>query len=221
MDQNGLDPAIRPNPSKWRFGSGSADPSVHFSHCTQSLLEKCCFGFGTRWLPTVLRENGWDCAVACELQQWIRVLKRHVAQLPDHALCSANTQSLEEIAKAIARLRHTAVHRLSISTSEFLQLLSSAVDLTVVLQDELRAERLRKLYDEVKTQLDLIEQGKRRIRETVRPQLRRIQGLRAGLANREKWLLSETKEKEKQASDVAIEKLEDLIIEVFSDVSPD
>lgn len=182
---------------------------------TQSLLETSCFDFAARWLPAVLHENGWDCAVACELQRWIRVLKRHVAQLPNHAFCTTNTRSLEDIARSIPHLRHTAVHRLSLTTNELLQLLMSAVELTVILHDEVRAEKLRKLYDEVKTQIDWIDQSKKRIRDTVSPQLRRIQGMRAGLTNRERHLLSETKQKEKHADDVAIEKLNDLIAKLF------
>lgn len=186
---------------------------------TQSLLETCCFDFATQWLPTVLLENGWDCAVACELQRWIRIIKSHVAQLPDHAFCGTNTQSLENLARSIPRLRHTAVHRLSLTTNELLQLLTSAVELTVVLHDEVCTEKLRKLHDELKTQIDSIDQGKKRIRDTVRPQLRRIQGMRAGLANREKSLLSEMKQREKQVDDVAVKKLENLVLEVFSDES--
>lgn len=184
---------------------------------TQSLLENSCFDFASRWLPTVLLENGWDCAVACELQRWVRVLKSHVTQLPDHALCGASTQSLEKIARSIPRLRHTAVHRLSLTTNELLELLASAIELTVVLQDQARAEKLKRLHDEVKAQVDSIGQSKNRISEELRPQLRRIEGMRAGLINREKHLVSQAKEREKHAKDKAIKKLEDLISETFLD----
>src|SRR5215469_4868795 len=96
----------------------------------QRVLEECCFRFTKRWLPSILKYHGWDCAEAVELTKWTRILAKRSAStnLPMHAL-KLSGSTLQDILFATNKLRHTAVHRLPTSARGIGQLIQSAVKL--------------------------------------------------------------------------------------------
>lgn len=102
---------------------------------TQYTLEKACFSFAERELGGLLQREGWDCAEAVELNQWARTLSnnREVLHLAD---ANDSGKPLTTILDWITQLRHDAVHRVRLSSSNLLQRMTAAVLLARLLQDD-------------------------------------------------------------------------------------
>ncbi|RDL36161.1 uncharacterized protein BP5553_06773 [Venustampulla echinocandica] len=117
--------------------------------CIQKLLEETCFHFAEKWIPDLLRKQGWDTPEAGELNHWWGALKH--SQVPRHAV---NFQSSDEVEYLIVRLhqvRHAAVHRLR-SDEIIKRMLKDAVDFVSGFGDELRRDKLRDIEVAVLTQ---------------------------------------------------------------------
>ena len=162
----------------------------HILSRTQQLLEESCFNFVKQWLPSVLEEHGWNCAAAGELTEWLNIIKRHARDLPDGCISIEGQTSLKNIAPAVARLRHTAVHRLRLTSEEFLSQIRSARMLTVVLQDVRSTSMLQDLYISVETQAKEMEHNIVVVQQEVDTALVQIQRQREALTQREQQLLS-------------------------------
>ncbi|KAF1936814.1 hypothetical protein EJ02DRAFT_301991, partial [Clathrospora elynae] len=117
----------------------------------QQLLEESCFNFVKQWLPSVLEKHSWNCAAAGELTEWLYILRRQARDLPNGCISTEGRASLNNIAPAVARLRHTAVHRLHLTSDEFLDQIYSALILAEVLQDVKSTSTLQALYRRVDT----------------------------------------------------------------------
>ncbi|KAI4666712.1 uncharacterized protein J4E79_002752 [Alternaria viburni] len=101
----------------------------------QYTLEKACFDFAQEKLVGLLQREGWDCAEAVELNQWARTLLiyREELKLDD---MEDDVKPLPGLMESIIQLRHNAVHRVRLASSELLQHLTDAVLLAQLLHDE-------------------------------------------------------------------------------------
>ncbi|KAI4632415.1 uncharacterized protein J4E87_001888 [Alternaria ethzedia] len=101
----------------------------------QYTLEKACFDFAQERLIGLLHREGWDCAEAVELNQWARTLLiyREELKLDD---MKDDVKPLPGLMESIIQLRHNAVHRVRLSSSELLQHLTDAVLLARLLHDD-------------------------------------------------------------------------------------
>ena len=101
----------------------------------QYTLEKACFDFAEERLAGLLHREGWDCAEAVELNQWARTLLiyREELNLDD---MEDGIKPLPILMESIIQLRHNAVHRVRLSSSELLQHLTDAVLLAQLLHDD-------------------------------------------------------------------------------------
>jgi hypothetical protein len=156
----------------------------------QQLLEQSCFNFVKQWLPSVLEKNRWSCAAAGELTEWLNIIKRHAGNLPNSCISIEGQASLNNIAPAVARLRHTAVHRLHLTSEEFLDQIRSARMLAEVLQDVRSTSTLQALYGRVDIQAKKMQHNISVMQEEVDTTLVQIQKQREELAQKEKRLLS-------------------------------
>lgn len=148
---------------------------------TQRLLEECCFEFATKWLPNVLKERKWDCAEAVELNRWVRVLLKYSGSLPQHAFNNDGNLPLKTILLPINALRHSAVHRLHISTPKIANMIESAAKVASVLGDQRRAMQLIELQQEMQTQSSTLEIWKDKLRTNFAGDLQHIAKQRAEL----------------------------------------
>ncbi|KAK1634019.1 hypothetical protein BDP81DRAFT_433553 [Colletotrichum phormii] len=114
----------------------------------QRILEDCCFDFATKWIPHVLRGQGWDCSSAVELTKWTSVFNTTGLKLPAHATTPAGT-SIKEVLFRTHQLRHTAVHRLPTTARGVNQHLRAALRVVETLQDVSRAAQLEDLVSDV------------------------------------------------------------------------
>ena len=101
----------------------------------QYTLEKACFDFAQERLAELLHREGWDCAEAVELNQWARTLLIYREQLNLDDM-KDDVKPLPSLMESIIQLRHNAVHRVRLSSSELLQHLTDAVLLAQLLHDD-------------------------------------------------------------------------------------
>ncbi|KAI4702205.1 hypothetical protein J4E81_002567 [Alternaria sp. BMP 2799] len=101
----------------------------------QYILEKACFDFAQESLAGLLHREGWDCAEAVELNQWARTLLIYREELKLDDL-GEDAKPLPSLMESIIQLRHNAVHRVRLSSSELLQHLTDAVLLAQLLHDD-------------------------------------------------------------------------------------
>lgn len=100
----------------------------------QYALEKACFTFAQERLSYILQSKGWDCAEAVELNRWSKVLLncQHVLN-PDTVKNIG--KPLPSLMDWVTQLRHDAVHRVHLSSSNLLQRITAAMLLARLLQD--------------------------------------------------------------------------------------
>jgi hypothetical protein len=158
---------------------------------TQQLLEESCFNFVGLWLPSVLEKLGWNCAAAGELTEWLNILREHALDLPERCISTEGRALLNNVAPAVARLRHTAVHRLHLTPEAFLEQIHSACKLAEVLQDARSMSTLQALYRLVDTHAKKMECGVVAIQEEVGAKLDQINKQKEALVQQEHQLLSD------------------------------
>ncbi|KAG9250635.1 uncharacterized protein F5Z01DRAFT_350647 [Emericellopsis atlantica] len=124
--------------------------------CTQFLLEQACFDFAKRTFPSILEENGWDCAEALELNLMAKALSAR-PRGPSSSL-KLKSKPIQGCIDIISEIRHAAVHRHRLSAKTLDQHLHTAVDLLEAFDDRGRLEQIKKLSDKIRfllLQLDL------------------------------------------------------------------
>ncbi|KAH8696296.1 hypothetical protein BGW36DRAFT_397879 [Talaromyces proteolyticus] len=153
----------------------------------QSVLEDCCFEFTRIWKPSILEEQGWDCAAAVELTKWTKLFVKKSEKFPEHAFKLSGT-SLNKILFATNKLRHTAVHRLPTTSRGVEALVKSAMILAETLQDPLRTAQLEDLQLEIDSKIKAMELNKNVLEDTLGQELQKIQQQREELDMLEKAL---------------------------------
>jgi len=142
------------------------------------------------WLPLVLEKRGWGSAAACELTKWLRILRKHLKDLPDGCITIDGQAAFDNAAPTVAQLRHTVVHRLHLSSQEFLDQLHSARMLVEVLRDGETAARLHSLYTEVDKHARKMEHDTMTMQQVVHNTLVQIQKQKEALVQWEQSFLT-------------------------------
>ncbi|KAI1676319.1 hypothetical protein KJE20_14091 [Pyrenophora tritici-repentis] len=137
---------VTPRPSAFPYNI-----QHHILSLSQQILEEACFRFMKRWLPSLLEKCGWACATAVELTNWVRVIKKHLDTLPSGCMNTEQQKCFEENFPCIIQLRHTAVHRLHLTSVQLLKQVHSAYVLAKVLQDKECKDRLKTIHLRVDT----------------------------------------------------------------------
>jgi len=98
----------------------------------QEQLEQACYIYGQKEMQDILRERGWDCAEAVELDSWMEEFShRHKTFNTDK-----NSETLKELFQSVADIRHTAVRRSRIDSAKLKKFLLDAEGLMRVLKVE-------------------------------------------------------------------------------------
>lgn len=182
----------------------------------QQVLEECCFDFAKDCLPAMVKENGWDCAAAVELNQWTKILDAHHDKLALYAL-DPGSSSIQGVFASIARLRHTAVHRAPISAEELRQLVESAVKFAQLLQDRRRALQLQRLTSEVNAKINAMELSKKFLEDKTARQLQEIQRQREELDRMEKAAIEDMLQVDSGNKAIIGNVLEQAVRNIFTD----
>ncbi|CVL01408.1 hypothetical protein FPRO04_08874 [Fusarium proliferatum] len=165
----------------------------------QERLETICFSFAQRVLPQALKSRGWDCPEMVQLHLWMQdpVFQHYMEQnVPD-------MERRLQIIRLVIEIRRCAVDRKRIDTTVLEALLSSALDLAKVLEEQSSVDELEQLRESViQTTLRLAEEIQvMQARHETR--LQEITAARARLdimEERAKALLSKRLEKSRSAA---------------------
>jgi hypothetical protein len=156
----------------------------------QRILEESCFDFAKRWLPSLVKENGWDCAAAVELTEWTRILAERSGKLPSHAFAQGSIP-LNEILFSTHTLRHSAVHRLPNTARSIKKLVEFALRLTETVQDEPRTTQLKELHREIDSKITAMELNKNILEYEFAREFEEIRRQREELDKKEERLRTE------------------------------
>lgn len=151
----------------------------------QRILEEVCFDFMTQWLPSILKETGYDCAPAMELTGWVDLIFNYRHELGPEAPALPKRQ-FSRLIQYSQKLRNVAVHRNLVSVSEFFMLTYFAVELAEALKDDKRAEVLRNMRLETDHAWESIVAKRDSLETKVNEEMEEIQRAREELDRREK-----------------------------------
>jgi hypothetical protein len=127
----------------------------------QSILENACYAFARNKFPSILQQEGWDCAEAVELNRWSRVFLTHQSELDTTDLDTTDlAKSLCNILNSIAQLRHTAVHRLRLTANRTLQFIVHSESLVKLLHDDAALDVISGIRRHVQFSIGEMERNK-------------------------------------------------------------
>ncbi|KAF5599112.1 hypothetical protein FPCIR_2508 [Fusarium pseudocircinatum] len=111
----------------------------------QERLEIMCFSFAQRVLPHALETRGWDCPEMVQLHLWMKDLS--FQQYVEDKV--PGTKERDQLQSSIIEIRRCAAKRKRIDTTMLEALLSSALELANLLEEEHSVNELEQLRDSV------------------------------------------------------------------------
>lgn len=162
----------------------------------QRLLEEACFRFAQRYLPSALQHTRYDCPAAVELTKWAKILTKHRESLGGTVSPSLRSPAFPGLMAAMQRLRHTAVHRIPVPIAYVLRLVRSAADLAEMLRDDMRAELIRAIHQNIESGYRKSNDVCQALRENTVRELQEIRLAREELDLREKNLVSKVQDED-------------------------
>ncbi|PYH93329.1 hypothetical protein BO71DRAFT_431078 [Aspergillus ellipticus CBS 707.79] len=163
----------------------------------QRVLEECIFEFTKKTLPSEITSRDIDCAAAVELNKWTRLLLRWIPRLPEGALRPSEL-GLESTLLTVAKLRHTAVHRLPTTARGIAAFVLVAQRLTEILGDALRTSQLEDLHQDIQDKIRILEMNKNVLEQGLAGGLREIEMQRERLDQQERELKAKTVEDDRE-----------------------
>ena len=164
----------------------------------QSLLEETAFSFASKWIPSLLEDENWDCAEAVELTKWNQILEKRWRDLPDEAIDVNIGVSFNTVLFSAHELRDSAVHRRPINGMGIEQLVLNAMKYTRALRDESKSTQLNDLHLELEKRLRDMDINKNLLKYRFEEELQVIAEERAELDRREKDALAKLRQEDRE-----------------------
>ena len=194
------------------FPSYLSMPCQHvLLNLVQKQLEECCYEFARRWMPDLLVEKDWSCAVAVELNRWAYTLPQRFDAIPEEATSAPTAQILRDTFEATSCIRHAAVHRLRTNAKGMDRMLEKGLELARMLKDESCALRLEILKQHLITSVRNLELHKNSLENDLDGQLEDIAVRREQLDQEEEKAKSAIRHQDKENTDRISETLLDSI----------
>ncbi|RBR05979.1 hypothetical protein FVER53590_13944 [Fusarium verticillioides] len=165
----------------------------------QERLETMCFSFAQRVLPHALESRGWDCPEMVQLHLWMKdpIFQHYVEKnVPD-------MERRHQMTSFVIEIRRCAVNRKRIDTTVLQALISSALELAKVLEEERSVNDLEQLRDSVTQTTHRLAEETKVIQDRYETKLQEITAGRARLdvmEEKTKALLSRSLEKSRSTA---------------------
>jgi hypothetical protein len=165
----------------------------------QERLETMCFAFAQRVLPQALESRGWDCPEMVQLHLWMKdpIFQHYVEKnVPD-------MERRHQMTSFVIEIRRCAVDRKQIDTTVLEALISSALELAKVLEEERSVNDLEQLRDSVTQSTHRLAEETQAIQDRYETKLQEITAARARLdvmEEKTKALLSRRLEKSRSTA---------------------
>jgi hypothetical protein len=132
----------------------------------QRILELACYQYGVKQIPGIMQKQGWDCPESAELSKWAEILG-----CEGNLERQENGKPLAELLPSIARIRHSAVHRLRTDSTGLERFLADSEEFAAVLGDNIYKKAISQLRLEVLSTLAELTRNK----ESIQLQLKKAQ----------------------------------------------
>ena len=142
-----------------------------------------------------------------ELNIWARLFASHSDKFEPGKIAELG-KPFRNLLDTIAKLRHTTVHRIRISSRTLEQFLFDAESLAVLLEDDTCAREVSRLRREAGTITDELGRNKDLLESRLMEQLKEITGRRAELDKLEQQAIKDMLKEDKEYQDFAGENLE-------------
>ncbi|KYG13684.1 hypothetical protein FVEG_13944 [Fusarium verticillioides 7600] len=165
----------------------------------QERLETMCFSFAQRVLPHALESRGWDCPEMVQLHIWMKdpIFQHYVEKnVPD-------MERRHQMTSFVIEIRRCAVDRKQIDTTVLEALISSALELAKLLEEERSVNDLEQLRDSVTQTTHRLAEETKVIQDRYETKLQEITAGRARLdvmEEKAKALLSRRLEKSRSTA---------------------
>ncbi|XPS68288.1 hypothetical protein M3J09_000580 [Ascochyta lentis] len=176
----------------------------------QDDLEHACFRFGQRKMVRELQKQAWDSPECVELNIWMGLF-RSKGNLFDAERMAGLGKPFPDLLSSIAQIRHTAVHRLRVTTGRTELFLADAEALAVLLADESCARQLSRLRRETHLIVEEFGRNKDFLESQYMDKRKEIAARRAELDRIEQAAWDTMLEEDKQYQSFAGANLEEII----------
>ncbi|KAF5548517.1 hypothetical protein FNAPI_8239 [Fusarium napiforme] len=192
--------------------SGSPGPfPVHLPFPTEHLLmeklqktlEFACYQYGMREFQSTMKKHNWDCPEAVELSRWTERLGQEGKLKQD-----GFSKPLKELLQSIARIRHTAVHRVRTDSSGLQRFLADAEDLARALGDDTYIKAISKIRSDTESVITELTETKKSLRLQLDEAQEEIAKRRAELDQQEQKNLRHMEREDEKYCALAGEKLQ-------------
>ncbi|KAG7413160.1 hypothetical protein Forpi1262_v017158 [Fusarium oxysporum f. sp. raphani] len=156
----------------------------------QGVLERACFTYAQRHLPTLLRVHGWNCVEAVPLDTWMD----QFASVRHKRVVGAS----EELLQSVARIQDTTVKRTPMDSSRIRKTLDDAARLIEVLRIEECGDIVEKIRLEVGKTIDDLGRQEEEARSDELLKLLQIDEKRRMLDEQERMVCAEKERKMKE-----------------------
>ena len=163
----------------------------------QCVLEAICFDYGKNRLPHIVERKGWECAESVELNRWVYVFLSNQNQFSPTQVRSLG-KTLADLLSTIAQLRHTAVHRLRITTARLEELMVDAEALAQLLCNDSRPQMLSRFRRELQLIPGELKCNKDLLESQLNSKLKYIADQRAELDRLQRMAVEEMLDQDKE-----------------------
>ena len=156
----------------------------------QAVLEDIGYDFGKAKMKDAVEREGWDCAQSVELNKWMPLLFSNQHHFLPNSL-GRRGQRLPKLMKSVSEIRHTAVHRLRVTTGRLEELVADGETLARLLCDDGRIQTLERLRRELQLKSDDLKRNKDLLESKLNSKLKIIADQRAELDRLEQLAVEE------------------------------
>ncbi|KAF5675087.1 hypothetical protein FCIRC_7560 [Fusarium circinatum] len=143
----------------------------------QERLEAMCFSFAQRVLPHALEARGWDCPEMVQLHLWMKDLA--FKQYVEGKVLEMELRA--QLLNSVTEIRRCAVNRRRIDTTVLEALLSSALELANILDEEHSVNELEQLRNSVIQTTHHLAEQTQKLQTKYETKLQEITAARAKL----------------------------------------
>ncbi|RGP77964.1 hypothetical protein FLONG3_3921 [Fusarium longipes] len=156
----------------------------------QRYIERACYAYGRREIPTTLARNSWDCDEAVTLERWMREFLGRI----DSFDTKLSVKSLQSLFQRLCAVQTVNLDRTRLTLVEIDQFLSDAHTLMEVLNVSGYTELIKKLEVDIKELLHIFDAANCSFRYKREAKMKCIQSQRAMLDRLEKEITAEVKD---------------------------
>lgn len=143
-----------------------------------------------------MQREGWDCAEAVELNRWPRIFLTYEDEFEADDLEDLG-KPLADVLNSITQLRHTAVHRVRVTSNRVVQFIVDAESFANLLQNDQYASMLSMIRRQTQEIIGELERNKDLLESRMAETRRQFAARRAELERQERKAMEDLEKEDK------------------------